>query len=213
MKLIDTDSKNIGGIYQIRNIKNNKVYVGRTNCFYTRCCHHLGNFKRQKEMNTYLLRSILKSGIGSFVFEILEISNENLIQKEHDWIIKKKSINRKFGYNLRNEKDGIVKHDKSTILKIKKSKLRFYKNKKNLRNLSNLMKTSWNNKEKIKRIANGRLKSESKKATYKYYINGQGPFRCYIIKESEYQSALVKMWKYKIDSVIVKGSIIKRVSK
>lgn len=61
------------GIYQIRNIINNKVYIGCTRQnFRHRKNNHLRNLRYDVHDNPHLQASFNKHGEGSFVFEILE---------------------------------------------------------------------------------------------------------------------------------------------
>jgi group I intron endonuclease len=213
---LDSKLKGKSGIYQIRNLINGKVYVGRTNCFYTRFCHHRANLKKEngREVNEYILRSFLKYGVENFVFEVLEFAKENLVEKEHKWIVNKKSMNRRYGYNLRNEKDGTIRHHPSTLEKLKTSRLNFYKDQANRKKLSKIIKDScWNPQSKAKRIKEGRSKSYSNKAKYEYFINDEGPYRCYQIKFSPYRAGLARMWAKKTDVVFIKGVKIERVQK
>lgn len=211
---IDSKLKGLSGIYQIRNVTNNKVYVGRTKCLYTRSCHHRENLikKNKTQVNDYFLKAVTKYGINNFVFEVLEISNDNLVEKEYEWIILKNSTNRKLGYNIRNDRDGITNHNPLTILRLRNSRIEFYKDLENRKKLSEIIKkTCWNSFSKLERINNGRSKDYSKKAKYKYFINDEGPYRCYQIKESEYKSVIAMMWKRKTNVIVFKGSKIERV--
>lgn len=91
------------GIYVIRNIKNNKVYVGRTTNFEKREARHRLDLKKGID-SAHLQRSWNKHGAECFVWEVLEECNYlSQIEREAFWIKKLNSGDSKFGYNLRIE--------------------------------------------------------------------------------------------------------------
>lgn len=204
--------KNISGIYQIRNTVNGKIYIGRTNCFYTRCTHYISNFRFQKsdEINSYLLASMNKYGFVNFEFEIVEKCDvSKTIERESFWINEKGTLNRSIGYNLRNDGFGKIYVNEEIKNKIRNSKLSQWQNP-NYRNLmSQRMKESWSPENKKQRILNLR-KNDSKKSKFEYYINGSGPYRCYQIKNSKLRNSLLLMWKNKTDKVSFDGSLVER---
>lgn len=77
------------GIYQIRNIVNNHIYVGSSKNLFLRYKSHFGDLKRNKHENPYLQYAYNKHGKDSFVFEILEYcEQENRFKNEQYWIDK-----------------------------------------------------------------------------------------------------------------------------
>lgn len=92
-----------GGIYQIRNIINNKVYIGSAINFKQRWKKHKEQLKKGMHPNTYLQNAWNKYGENSFVFEITEIIKEidQLIPKEQYYKDLYKSYDRNFGYDIR----------------------------------------------------------------------------------------------------------------
>lgn len=72
------------GIYVIRNLINQKIYVGKSKNIYKRLYQHLYDIKtidRNNNENPHLLNSILKNGIENFdyyVVEYFEDDEENL---------------------------------------------------------------------------------------------------------------------------------------
>ena len=90
------------GIYQIRNIINNKIYIGSTKNFPNRWRNHKSDLNRNKHGNKYLQNAWNKYGNESFVFEKLLICDEkDLIMFEQKFIDYFKPCNRDNGYNLR----------------------------------------------------------------------------------------------------------------
>ena len=90
------------GIYGIRNIVNNKIYIGSSNNIERRWKRHTTELNNKKHSNKYLEQAYHKYGSDNFDFIIIEICEENmLIEKEIFHIQQYKSLNTKFGYNLK----------------------------------------------------------------------------------------------------------------
>ena len=66
------DASNKAGIYKIRNILNNKCYIGCAKNFEIRYTKHLSSLKNQKGVNKHLQNAWNKYGEENFVFEIIE---------------------------------------------------------------------------------------------------------------------------------------------
>lgn len=96
------------GIYCIKNTVNNKVYIGKSKNIYKRIHQHIYDLKNKREdnENTYLLRSWYKYGKENFeyfILEYLELDEELVKEREIYWMNKFNSLNREFGYNLRQD--------------------------------------------------------------------------------------------------------------
>lgn len=76
------------GIYKITNLINKKVYVGQTKeSFQKRYWMHCWKLKKGEHDNLYLQRAWNKYGEHNFVFEIIEILPQNIIdEREKFWI-------------------------------------------------------------------------------------------------------------------------------
>ena len=89
------------GIYVIRNLINNKVYVGSTKNFYNRKATHFKLLRENKHWNVKLQRSFNFHGEGNFKFEIIErvvYEKEIIIERENFHI---QNLNAKdHGYNI-----------------------------------------------------------------------------------------------------------------
>lgn len=113
--------KNMSGIYGIRNITNNKIYVGKTKCMYRRCHQYVYDFEKRAigHLNDYLFNAMTKSGIDNFEFFPLEFTDiDNLAERELHWMNVLRSTDRNSGYNLRlDSSTGMICHD-STSAKI-----------------------------------------------------------------------------------------------
>lgn len=75
-------------IYCIRNIKNNKLYVGSAKDFTKRTWVHLRDLRLNKHHSSYLQRAYNKYGIESFDFCILETVKDinQLVELEQLWM-------------------------------------------------------------------------------------------------------------------------------
>lgn len=85
------------GVYQIRNLVNNKVYIGSSNNLRNREASHFKRLRLGKHENPHLQHAYNKYGKDKFVFEILEVCT-----LEEQYIIEQKWINEKFGDNCYN---------------------------------------------------------------------------------------------------------------
>lgn len=69
---------NEGGIYKIINLKNGKVYIGSTQNFKQRAYDHNKHLKNNTHYNKHLQASFNKYGEDVFVFEVIEVKNEEI---------------------------------------------------------------------------------------------------------------------------------------
>lgn len=89
------------GIYSIRNVVNNKVYIGSSVNIKKRINRHKNDLKSNIHSNEHLLKSFNKYGIDNFIFSIIEECNkEDLIDREIYYINFYDSLDYKKGYNL-----------------------------------------------------------------------------------------------------------------
>jgi group I intron endonuclease len=91
----------VGGIYKIENIVDGKSYIGSSVNVSARKYKHFWMLKKGVHDNNHLQHSYNKFGEESFKFEILEYCPDyELISRENYHIIKYKSSDSEFGYNL-----------------------------------------------------------------------------------------------------------------
>ena len=99
------DASNKAGIYKIRNILNNKCYIGCTKNFEIRYTKHLSSLRNQKGVNKHLQNAWNKYGEENFVFEIIEALDPMEDKKELNKVLNIKEqywVNIvKPGYNIR----------------------------------------------------------------------------------------------------------------
>ena len=84
----------MGGIYQIRNVLNNDVYIGSAIDFYQRKKKHFNSLKNNTHHSRHLQNAINKYGIENFVFEKLVACPNEYLLKLEQWFINK--INPKY---------------------------------------------------------------------------------------------------------------------
>lgn len=92
-------------IYLIKNIINNKIYVGKTRNFTKRMNKHRSDANRHSKNKQVISRAISKYGWENFEISILEKFEINideclLIEKEALWINKLNSAKKDIGYNV-----------------------------------------------------------------------------------------------------------------
>lgn len=88
------------GIYKITNIQNNKVYIGQSTDVEDRIAHHRSSLRHNKHENSHLQRSWNKYGEDSFMFEILDICEEQALDdKERYYIEMYQATDQNHGYN------------------------------------------------------------------------------------------------------------------
>jgi group I intron endonuclease len=88
------------GIYGIRNLVNNKVYVGKSCRMNKRWSKHKKLLKEGSHPNSHLQSAYNKYGLESFEFRTIEVCEESLLdQSEVYWINYFNSTNPNCGYN------------------------------------------------------------------------------------------------------------------
>lgn len=91
----------ICGIYKIENKINHKVYIGQSVDIYTRWYNHKHNLLNGTHYNSHLQKSWDKYGEENFDFSIIEICDQDRLDKlEVLYISHYQSYDAKFGYNL-----------------------------------------------------------------------------------------------------------------
>lgn len=95
------------GVYQIRNILNGMIYVGSSVDIAARWREHKYDLRMNNHRNQHLQNAYNKYGKKAFVYEVLELINEEdkdkQFEKEQYWIDLKEACNKKKGYNIQTE--------------------------------------------------------------------------------------------------------------
>lgn len=86
------------GVYEIKNIINEKKYIGSTTmCFLKRFQHHISMLRANRHKNQHLQHSWNKYGEENFEFNILEVcSKDNCLVREQYYM----DLNKEYFYNI-----------------------------------------------------------------------------------------------------------------
>jgi DNA ligase-1 len=94
------------GIYEIKNIINNKTYIGSSTNIEQRWRKHISELNNNIHSNKHLQSSWNKYGKENFKFNIIEITTKNkneIILREQFWMDRTQCYNKEYGYNKRKE--------------------------------------------------------------------------------------------------------------
>jgi hypothetical protein len=94
--------KKVQGIYAITLILDGRTYIGSSNRCEDRMYKHLWQLRKGKHGNPHLQAAFFKYGEGNFHFEIVETVEDKiwLLARERAWIIRVKSSEANFGFNV-----------------------------------------------------------------------------------------------------------------
>jgi group I intron endonuclease len=89
-------------IYEIRNLINNKVYIGSSKQVNKRFTIHRHRLNKNTHANKYLQAAWNKYGKDAFEFKVIHIleKESDLIKYEQMWIIWTKCTDPNYGYNI-----------------------------------------------------------------------------------------------------------------
>ena len=85
------------GIYRIENKINNRVYIGKSISIGKRWYQHLNLLENNSHPNKKLQNDFIKYGFNNFLFDIIELCDEENLCKKEDYYIKLFSTN---SYNI-----------------------------------------------------------------------------------------------------------------
>lgn len=99
-KRVLKDNKDKGGIYKITNIKDERIYIGKSVKLLDRWRTHAKRGCNIERISGLLYEAMFKEGLENFTFEIVELCDKDAqSEKEKYWIEFYKSD--KWGYNMR----------------------------------------------------------------------------------------------------------------
>mgnify|MGYP001336611734 FL=1 len=161
------------GIYQIRNIANEKKYIGESEDIARRWMEHIKELVNNKHCNFKLQADFNKYGINSFNFDVLEIitpdnelkgeniyiSKIKLLAREHFYINKFNTINT--GYNIKDSLVDIVTQNVDVFVRDQEAPgFQKYLIKQILKNNSNLLTEDCINFNNINKKPSKKLKKD-----------------------------------------------------
>lgn len=151
------NKKDLGksGIYCIKNLLDNKSYVGKAKDIYRRVIEHISRLNsKSKDENRHLINAWHKHGKDNFEVFVLEytiLDDIILAEKELYWQDKLDVHNRKYGYNLRRDSQTKCIVSDETREKMRTSRYEALKNPEILAKCSH---TFWkDNPEECKKMA------------------------------------------------------------
>lgn len=152
------------GIYQIRNLVTDKLYIGSAINLNKRWREHRHHLINNKHKSKHLQLSWNKHGEQYFVFEVIEeCEPSKLIEREQYWLDKTKSYEKQNGYNTNKIANSMLgfKHSKENILKFKqrKASIKFLEGRQRYKERG----VSQETRNKISKIHKGRIASDKTK--------------------------------------------------
>lgn len=159
MKLYRKRDNQKAGIYLIKNLINNKIYIGKAVNIYNRIAQHVRLLRRKSlDENIYLINSWFKYGEDNFQYIILEYleRDENLLkERELYWINYYNSTDRNIGYNLRIDTSTNCIVSQETRELQSRNRIQRYIDKPELKeNIGKYFKEFWkNNPDKLKEMS------------------------------------------------------------
>lgn len=98
---MDADLPRSSGIYQIRCIPADKIYIGSAVDLRARWSHHLRGLRKGRHHNPHLQAAWEKYGEASFEVAVLQlVPSSDLLRVEQDWIDRTGCTDRSKGFNI-----------------------------------------------------------------------------------------------------------------
>lgn len=199
-------------IYGLRNLLNNKIYVGKTRDMYFRCYQYTYDFreKRKDHINEYLFRSMEKNGIENFEMFPLEFcSIDDLSERELFWMDELRSCENERGYNLRRDSSSGMETHQNTSDKISARLKEEWAS--GVRDgHADKLKAAWDRRGPEGRAEQGRRFSRMK-TKWEYTVDGGEPILYADLNRMGLAyAAMTKFSKLKVDTVVAKGHTITR---
>lgn len=166
------------GIYVIRNLINNKVYVGKAVDIHRRIKGHITALNtKSKDENIHLINAWHKYGRENFDYYVAEYLNLNeyknekeiqeaLKKKELEWMIKLNSLDRNFGYNMRQDSEGGMIPSDETRKRLSEANKKRFSNPEEREKLRKKSKEFWAENPEIKKQMKKKVATALQKYRY-----------------------------------------------
>ena len=207
--------RNKGGIYGIRQKSTNKIYVGRTKCFYRRAYQHIRSFNESSSasINPHLFNAMTKYGIEDFEMfplEFCDVKYQN--QQELWWMQNFNCCDKNLGFNIRKDSEGGMETSQETSEKISKNLKKQWDS--GIRDgHGDKLKKSWEN-DYTRKFKQSQL-FKKLKTKYTYYITDEtgstieGDYS--LLKKMKLTSVMSNFKRRNSDEAWCKGYKIKRI--
>lgn len=116
----------ICGVYEIKCLINNKIYIGSSVNIYLRFQTHKNHLSKNKHINEHLQSAWNLYGANNFSFTVIEESTEDLVlDREQYWMDSTNCYSREIGFNACKKADRPLgyKHNDESRIKMSKAKL------------------------------------------------------------------------------------------
>ena len=175
MKLNTKDKKKVG-IYVIRNLVNQKVYVGKSVNIYFRIKQHITLLNtKSKDENPHLINAWHKYGKDNFDYYVIEYIDstkfntedelfEFVQQRETHWILELNALDKEKGYNLRLDSSGGMIPSDETRKKLSEANIKRSSDPKEKEKIGEWAKEFWAENPDIKK----QMKKNVAKSLRKY---------------------------------------------
>lgn len=185
-------AEKITGIYMIRNLKNEKVYIGQSVNIYKRWREHKSNLNKNKHPNVKLQNAWNKYGDNSFSFSVL-LTCSKADLNEHEKFFVDKYDSYKNGYNMTLGGNDATSYTKEFKEKISNTKNNFSKERKDEIRKKMLESHEWQNIPIYQLDLNGdiiKLWPSIKFAAYTLKINYSCIQNCLNLKRKTYKGSI-----------------------
>jgi group I intron endonuclease len=165
MWVLGDDQKSKMGIYQIRCLVDERVYVGSTVNLRQRWGDHRKNLNRNRNRCRRLQMAWNEYGSQAFVWGILEYvyNSDVLTMLENEWINRLKAANRRFGFNLRPSSGRLSEESLEKIAEANRGRKHSEESKQKMREAKLGKKLSEEHKQKIREAHLGMKPSKETK--------------------------------------------------
>lgn len=205
----------VSGIYCIENSIDNKKYVGKSSDLCRRFIQYRSDFKRSNSryLNRYLLNAMNKYGFDSFLFYALEECDSDILaDRELWWMLRLRTTEREYGYNLRLDSSTSTEVSEDTKALISKRVRKEWSDGKRASH-SDKMKINWRERSPEARIKQSNV-MRATLTKYRYTIEDSAGGRREVLyselRDMHLHSVLSSFHRKGVNKVELKGYTISR---